>query len=211
MEGTTRIAIIGGTGKVGRYLAKKAVENGFKVRMLVRNPDKVAFRDEKIEIISGDAQNLQSIRTLLEGCSIVINTLGQPVKEMPIYSSVTQTIITTMKEYRISRYIGVTGASLTLKSDNKSFINTIGAKAFEILFPKMMKDKRNELDLLINSDIDWTIVRLPFVGEGPETSIIKEHLTDMPGRNISNADIARFLISQINEKKYIRKTPFISN
>lgn len=33
----------------------------------------------------------------------------------------------------------------------------------ELLFPKMMTDKRKELHILANSEIDWTLVRLPFV------------------------------------------------
>ncbi|WP_327856555.1 NAD(P)H-binding protein [Aeribacillus composti] len=76
----------------------------------------------------------------------------------------------------------------------------------ELLFPKMMTDKRKELHILANSEIDWTLVRLPFVVEGSETGNIKESLTDMPGIKISNTDIARFIIDQIHEKK-----PFISS
>ncbi len=211
MEDSCRIAIIGGTGKVGYYIAKKALENGFRVRMLVRNPVKLAYNDNRIEIVKGDAQNIDSIRLLLKDCHIVINTLGQPVKDVPIYSSVTANVLSLMKEFAIKRYIGVTGASLNIKGDSKKMINRIGAKIFEVLFPKMMIDKKKELSILLKSDIKWTLVRLPFVIEGSETGVIKENLTDVPGTKITNADIAIFLINQVNDKKYIRKTPFISN
>jgi len=53
--------------------------------------------------------------------------------------------------------------SITIKGDNKKLINRIGAKMLELLFPKMMTDKRKELHILANSEIDWTLVRLPFV------------------------------------------------
>ncbi|MDR9797896.1 NAD(P)H-binding protein [Aeribacillus pallidus] len=42
---------MGGTGKVGRYIAKKALESGCQVRMLVRNPDKLAYRDDRIYLL----------------------------------------------------------------------------------------------------------------------------------------------------------------
>ena len=206
-----KIAIIGGTGKAGRYIAKKALETGFQVRMLVRNPDRLAYRDDRIEIIQGDAQNLDSIRSLLKDCHIVVNTLGQPVKELPIYSRVTELVLLTMDEFGIRRYIGVTGASLTINGDNKNRINRIGANIFEWLFPKMMTDKKKELDILVNSNADWTLLRLPFVVEGSETGNIKEHLSDMPGATITNADIAQFIIHQVTGQNYIRKAPFISN
>ncbi|WHX97965.1 NAD(P)H-binding protein [Neobacillus sp. DY30] len=211
MEKSLRIAILGGTGKVGRYIAEKALESGFQVRMLIRNLDKLAYFDNRIEIIKGDAQNIDSIRCLLKDCNIVINTLGQPVKDLPIYSSVTNNVLSIMNEFAIRRYIGVTGASLNIEGDNKKLINRIGAKIFEILFSKMMIDKKKELSILINSNMDWTLVRLPFVIEGSETGNIKVNLSDMEGTRITNADIAKFIINQVSETKYIRKTPFISN
>lgn len=211
MEKSYKIAILGGTGKVGRYIAKKALERGFQVRMLVRNPDKLEGSDSRIEIIKGDAQNIDTIRFLLKDCNIVINTLGQPVKDLPLYSSITNNVLLIMNEFGIRRYIGVTGASLNIRGDNKKLLNKIGAKIFEILFPKMMNDKKKELNILINSDIEWTLVRLPFVIEGSGTGHIKENLTDMAGTKITNADIAKFIINEVNNKKYVRKTPFIFN
>ena len=211
MEKFNRIAIIGGTGKVGRHLAMKALDSDYQVRMLVRNPEKLTNYDNRIEILKGDAQDINSISSLLKNCNIVINAFGQPVKELPAYSRLTNNILSIMKEYEMNRYIGVTGASLTIKGDNKSWLNRLGAKMFELLFPKMMKDKKMEHHTLLNSDIEWTLVRLPFVVEDSETGIIKENLTDTPGTKITNADIASFLINQVNDRKYIRKTPFISN
>lgn len=76
MEHPDRIAIIGGTGKVGRYIAKKTLESGCQVRMLVGNPDKLAYRDDRIELIRGDVQNINFIRILLKDYNIVINTFG---------------------------------------------------------------------------------------------------------------------------------------
>jgi putative NADH-flavin reductase len=206
-----KIAIVGGNGKVGKHIAKIALESGFQVRQLVRNPTKGSYDHSKIEIVKGDARNIKSIQAFLEGCHIVINTLGQPIKEEPIYSTVTSSIITTMNELGIRRYIGVTGASLDVHGDKKSMVNTIGAKIFKFLFSKMIMDKEKELEILKNSDLDWTLVRLPFVVEGPQTGYIKENTKDVPGTKIMNTDIAHFLIQQIHDNKYLLKTPFIAN
>jgi putative NADH-flavin reductase len=35
-----KIAIVGGNGKEGKHIAKIAIESGFQVRQLVRNPTK---------------------------------------------------------------------------------------------------------------------------------------------------------------------------
>lgn len=212
MGNTKRIAIIGGTGKVGRHIAAKALQNGYQVRMLVRNPSKLTYNDERIEIVVGDVQNLDALHTLLKGCQVVINTFGQPVNDMPIYSKVTENILEVMKAFHIERYIGVTGGSLTIIGDKKSFINRIGAKLFEILYSKMIADKKKEWQLLHqNKLINWTLIRLPFISESLEVSYIKESLVDMPGTKITNQDIATFITHQIEDQKYFHQAPFISN
>lgn len=38
MDNPYKIAVIGGTGKVGRYIASESLKNGYQIRMLVRNP-----------------------------------------------------------------------------------------------------------------------------------------------------------------------------
>ena len=47
----------------------------------------------------------------------------------------------------------------------------------------MMQDKYKELQIIQNSEVDWTIVRLPFVIEGNGIGNIKESLVDMPNQN----------------------------
>lgn len=211
MDNSSKIAIIGGTGKVGRHIAARAIEKGYHVRMLVRNPEKVLYKNNKIEIVKGQVQEIESIRELLKDCQVVINTFGQPPKEGPIYSKVTATIFNVMKDLNISRYIGVSGGSLTIKEDKKSMINRFGAKMFEVIFPQMMKDKKLEWELLLNNkQIKWTLLRLPFVKDSLTSNQLKENLTDMPGTKITNLDIATFIIDHIDNAKYVHKTPFIS-
>ena len=66
--------------------------------------------------------------------------------------------------------------------DQKSIKNKIGARLFALFFSKMIIDKRRELKILEKSQVDWTLVRLPFVREGKEKGEIKENELDMPGR-----------------------------
>ncbi|OHX31129.1 NAD(P)H-binding protein [Bacillus mycoides] len=211
MGNSRKIAVIGGTGKVGRYIASEALKNDYQVRMLVRNPKKLKCNDDKIKVVTGSVENIDTIRQLLEGCQIVVNSFGQPMRDTPMYSKVTRDILKVMKEKDIRRYIGVTGASLNIVGDKKSLLNKIGAKMFEVFFSKMMKDKKEELDILLeNKNLDWTLIRLPFVKEGLEVRTVKESLANMPGIIISNKEIANFIVSQIDNKTYIHKTPFIA-
>ncbi|PEA21175.1 NADH-flavin reductase [Bacillus cereus] len=211
MENTNKIAILGANGKVGKFLVNQALEKGYQVRILTRNSKNMTITNKNIEPISGDARDLSAIQELLQGCKAVINAVGQPKNESYIFSTVTEHILKVMKEYEMKRYILIPGGSLNVKGDQKGIINKIGANLFRLFFPKMMQDKYKELQIIQSSEVDWTIVRLPFVIEGNGTGDIKESLVDMPGIKIQNGDIAPFVIKQINSETYVGKCPLISN
>ncbi|EEM89632.1 NADH-flavin reductase [Bacillus thuringiensis serovar vazensis] len=211
MESTNKIAILGANGKAGKILVNEALEKGYQVKILTRNSTNTEKINENIETIIGDARNFSTIQDLLQGCSAVINAVGQPKNESYIFSTVTKHILEAMKESKIKRYILISGGSLNVTGDQKGIVNKIGATLFKLFLPKMMQDKYKELQIIQNSEVDWTIVRLPFVIEGNGIGNIKESLVDMPGIKIQNGDIAPFVIKQINSDRYVGKCPFISN
>ncbi|PEU16674.1 MULTISPECIES: SDR family oxidoreductase [unclassified Bacillus (in: firmicutes)] len=211
MQIINKIAIIGANGKAGKYLVNQALQEGYFVRVLTRNPEKFKQSHEHLDVIKGDARDVSAIRQLLQGCNGVINAVGQPKKEAYIFSTVTNHILEIMEEYKIKRYILVSGGSLDVQGEQKSLLNRIGAMLFRLFLSDMMKDKFKELHLIQNSNVNWTIVRLPFVVEGEGSSKVKESLVDLPGIKIQNGDIAPFIIKQMNDDTYNRKCPFISN
>ncbi|MFJ8238692.1 SDR family oxidoreductase [Bacillus tropicus] len=211
MESTNKIAILGANGKAGKFLVNEALEKGYQVKILTRNSNNIKITNENLEIINGDARDFSSIRKLLKGCRAVINAVGQPKNESYIFSTVTKHILEAMKEFEVKRYILISGCSLNVTGDQKRIVNKIGATLFKVVLSKMMQDKYKELQTIQDSDVDWTIVRLPFVMEGKGIGKIKESLVDMPGMKIRNSDIAPFVIKEINSERYIGKCPFISN
>ncbi len=78
-------------------------------------------------------------------------------------------------------------------------------------YPKTTADKQKEFELLSESDIDWTLVRLPLIEMTDEKSEWKASLEDCLGEKISATDLADFLIGQLFEEAYIKKAPFIAN
>ncbi|MGN4896106.1 SDR family oxidoreductase [Bacillus cereus group sp. MYBK14-3] len=211
MESTNKIAILGANGKAGKFLVKEALDKGYQVKILTRTSNNIKITNENLEIINGDARDFASIRKLLKGCRAVINAVGQPKNESYIFSTVTKHILEVMKQFEIKRYILISGGSLDVTGDQKGIINKIGATLFKAFLSKMMQDKYKELQTIQGSDVDWTIVRLPFVMEGKSIGNIKESLVDMPGIKIQNSDIAPFVIKQINSERYVGNCPFISN
>ncbi len=214
MNQSKLIAVIGGTGSVGRYVVSCALHQGYRVRMLVRNVRSIQLPPEmaaRLTVIQGDAMQFDSLRELLSGCSAVINTFGRPPQEQPLYSVVTRRVLEEMERAGIRRYVGVTGLSLKLQGDHKSFGGRVVSRMLRSLHPQFAQDRLLELNVLENSSADWTLVRLPVVKEGQGGCEVKSDPERMTGNRIYNGDVARFLVGQIDEDEYVRRCPFIGS
>lgn len=69
-----QVLVVGGTGTLGRQIAKKALEEGHSVRCMVRSPRKAAFLQEwGCELTRGDLLEPASLAYALEGQEAVID------------------------------------------------------------------------------------------------------------------------------------------
>lgn len=212
MEHTAKIAVIGGTGKSGKYLVKQLLGQGFHFKMLVRNPDNFQINNSLVEVIKGNANDYESVRSLLTGCQAVISTLGlgQPPSETSIFSQATTHIIRAMNECGVRRYIVITGLNVATDFDNKSPKTKFATDWMFANYPKTTADKQTEYNILLESNVDWTLVRLPLIEQTDVSGDIIISLEDCPGDKISAADLAIFLISQLSDSTYSKKSPFIA-
>jgi uncharacterized protein YbjT (DUF2867 family) len=69
-----KILIVGATGTLGRQIARQAIDKGYQVRCLVRNPNKALFLQEwGAEIVKGDLCKSQTLPSSLEGIDVIID------------------------------------------------------------------------------------------------------------------------------------------
>ena len=213
MNRKIKIAVIGGTGKSGKYLVKQLIEQGFHLKILLRNPDNFQINSSLVEVVKGDVTNSNAVSTLIDGCQAVISTLGMgiPASEPTIFSQSTTNIIQAMNEHKVHRYIVTTGLNVDTPLDNKSPKTLFGTDWMRKNFPISTANKQTEFDILSNSEVDWTLVRLPLIEQTDESGEIIVSLEDCPGDKISATDLAKFLIKQLSTDTFVRKAPFIAS
>jgi putative NADH-flavin reductase len=208
------IALIGATGKAGRYLLPKLISKGYTIHVLVRNPERLAISHPAIvKIITGDAVEQESIAALIKGTDAVVSTLGMgiPPSEPTIFGKATRMIIQTMNLVGIKRYITTTGLNVDTPFDKKGEATTAATKWMYTNFPKSTADRQLEYELLVESKIDWTLVRLPLIELDAMESEVNVSLEDCRGMNIKAGSLAAFLANQLEDDTYVNASPFLAN
>ncbi|HEY6914050.1 MAG TPA: NAD(P)H-binding protein [Paludibacter sp.] len=213
MKQKIKIAVIGGTGKSGKYLVEQLVDQGFQLKMLIRNPANFQATGSLIEVIEGNVADYNSVYSLIEGCHAVISTLGLgiPASEPTIFSRSTSNVIKAMAECNVQRYIVTTGLNVDTPFDKKSGKTSFGTDWMKKTYPVSTADKQLEYEILAGSTVDWTLVRLPMIELTERRYPVDVSLEDCAGDKISATDLAHFLIEQLSSEAFVRKSPFLYN
>jgi putative NADH-flavin reductase len=213
-QGKIKVALIGGTGKAGRYLLQQLISEGYSIRVLIRDQERFAIKHSAIDkIVVGDVSQSECIESIIDGCKAVISTLGLGIPPSPptIFSLATNNIIKAMNLAAISRYILITGLNVDTAADKKGPVTKLATEWMYTNYPKSTGDKQLEYELLLESNLDWTLVRLPLIEETKIKNEIKVSISDCPGDRISATSLAVFLTEQLNSTAYIKQSPFIAN
>lgn len=213
MKNHIKIAVIGGSGKSGKYLVEELLNKGFQFKLLLRNPDKLQVEHQAVEIVKGDVATYDSVRQLVEGCNAVISTLGLgiPASEPTIFTQSSRNVIRAMAECNIKRYIVTTGLNVNSPFDRKGEASSLATNWMKTNFPASTENKQEEYQILYDSKVDWTLVRLPLIELSQEKGDISLSLEDCPGERIRARDLASFLVEQLFDERYIRSAPFIAS
>jgi putative NADH-flavin reductase len=214
MTQKTIIAVIGGGGRTGQYVVGQLLEKGFQLKLLLRNPQDFHIESSSIEIIKGDVLDPAAVSSLIEGCDAVISTVGQRRDEPLVSSQATLNILSAIRMSEQSgrqiRYILVAGLNVDTPFDKKGEETQMATEWMKINFPAIHDDRQKTYRILSESNLNWILVRVPFIEFTGERAAVRADLKDSPGKKISAADIAGFLIGQLSDDAYLRKAPFIA-
>ena len=210
MKNIQKVAVLGGGGRTGNYLVNQLLKEGFSVKLLLRHPENFSIQNNQIEIIKGDALDLESIKSLLKDCQAVLSTIGQRKDEPLVASAATKNILQVMNDYGIQRYVLLAGLNIETPFDKKSTKTQMATDWMKTNFPIIQEDRQKAYDFLVESKIEWTQVRVPFIEFTDVSSEISISVEDCLGDKISAFDIATFMIQEMATSKFSRKSPFIS-
>ena len=201
-----RIVIFGATGGTGQELVKQALEQNYTVTAFLRNPEKLKFTTKDLLISKGNVLNAQDVEGAVKNQDVVICSLGVPAKDKTtLRADGTANIIKAMEDNKVSRFICQT--SLGYGDSEEVLPWHMKYIIVPFILKNAFKDHALQESKIEKSRLDWTIVRPGNMTNGKKTGQFKEGFdsTEKIKLKISRADVAHFMLSQIEKSNYIHK------
>jgi putative NADH-flavin reductase len=211
-----KLTIFGATGGSGKQLIEQALAGGNEVYAFARNPSKLTMRHEHLTLVQGELHDKVNIEHAVNGADAVISLLGPRLGEdfkSKALTQGTQNIITAMKKFGVRRLIVASTPSAGAPSD----LPDLKFKILVFLIKSMMRPAYEEIvnvaQVVRDSDLDWTIVRVSALNNNPKSSKVRIGYlgTGKVGVRLSRADMTCFILDELKNAKYNRQMPAISN
>jgi putative NADH-flavin reductase len=203
----TRVLIVGATGGTGHRLVEQALERGFWVTALVRNPQKLQLEHQRLTVIKGDVLDAVSLDAAMLGQEAVLSTLGHKRYLYPnrILSEGTRSVLRAMETHGVRRLVCVTSLGIGDSAGRLGVIYTF--LVIPLILPFYFWDKTRQEQAVAGSTSDWTIVRPGALTNGVKRGIVQHggHVGSLIRTvSVSRADVAAFMIDQLASSAYLR-------
>lgn len=216
-DNNMKIAIFGATGIVGKSIVSEALKQGHQVTALTRDASKITLKDARLKVVEGDVTDRITIRQVLEGQEAVIQTLGIGGKgdggRTTFVSEVNSLIMEEMERMNIHRLVAI---SVIGAGDSLLFLPWIYRKCILPLFQRwfipIIEDKNRMESQILQSRMDWTVIRCTTVQNKPAMGKVNATLDGRGVKfTITAPDMAAFFIEELGSRQFLRKMPTISN
>ena len=212
-----KVIIFGATGYSGRAILSEAIKQGHEVTILVRDASKVQSKHKNLMGVEGNVLNPETVAMVLQNQEVVIQCLGVggkgDGKPTTFISDATKVIVEEMQKQKIKRLIAMS---------NVGAGNSIAFQPWfftQIILPYFMKwlkviiDDKNRMEpIIMNSHLDWTIVRCPNIVDKPAKG---DCLATLDGKglklSVTLSDLSKFMVDQLTQAIFIKQAPSVSN
>ncbi|MBU5348244.1 NAD(P)-dependent oxidoreductase [Paenibacillus lautus] len=154
-----KIAIIGATGGTGRKVMERALELGHEVVAVARRPE-VIPPAERLIIRQGDVFDEPGMAKAIADTDAVISCIGSPSNFSPgtVMSEGIPNILAACQWTGIKRLVMQSGINLS-NGKELSVVNRWAVSMMRRIYWKAIEDKAIAEHAVIQSELDWVIVR----------------------------------------------------
>lgn len=205
-----RLALLGGSGRIGNHVLNWALSAGHEVTALARDPRSLPAAPG-VTVIVGQATDAAAVADVAAGADAVVSALGPRGAKTPaLLASAGRGLVAAMDKAGVRRLVCVSAAGAFIDGDPDT-----GALIKFILprvLAKQFADVREMESAVSASDLDWTLVRASRLVNAPQTGRYRVR-PDFPpagGRTIARSDVAHFIAAALTDESWVRARPALA-
>lgn len=206
-----KVLIFGASGATGRRLLEAALRHGHTVTAFVRNP--ATFHpDSAVNVFTGDVGDCHAVARAVPGHEAVLCALGAatPLRRDPTLVAGVRHITASMIESDVHRLVYLSFLGVPTGRHQLSALGRYVVAP--ILLRNVVADHAQKEEIIRSNGLGWTIVRPPRLTNGPRTGAYR-HGEDIKARQviprISRADVADFMLAQLDDPTYLHRAPAV--
>jgi len=208
------LVIFGATGGTGRALVEQALDQGHTVTAFVRKASRMRVKHRRLKLAIGDVLNYATVEAAIAGQDAVLSALGHKrwLIKTSILSRGTRNIVAAMAKCRVRRFVCETSLGVGDSRGRLGILYTFFLIPLLLYF--YFQDKELQEKCIMQSSLDWIIVRPAALTNGKQTGVVREG-KDIGSllftHRISRADVASFMLSELRDDRYLKDTPGVES
>ena len=203
-----RLTVFGATGGTGRQVVQQALSAGHEVTAVVRDAHGLARSNERPAVVVADVVDPSAIESAIKDSDAVISALG-PRRGGPstICSAAAVSIVTAMRAVDVTRLVAISAAPVAPNDPGDQLLYRLVLRpVLRRVLAATYADLAVMERTIMDSGLDWTIVRPPRLTDRPHTGKYRvAHGHNVPGgASISRADLADALLAALADERAVR-------
>jgi putative NADH-flavin reductase len=208
-----RLLVLGATGGTGRLLVDQALEQGHTVTVLVRDPTRLGVTSDRLRVITGDvARDDNALADAMRDQDAVISALGvgKSFKSNDLIGTTMPRVISAMQKHGVRRLIHTSAFGVGETTHEIPLLPKLFTKT---LLKDVYRDKEAGDKAIHASSLDWTIVYPTGLSDRAGSGRYRagEHIPLRGFPTIARADLAAFLLSQMDDGRFVGRNVFITS
>jgi putative NADH-flavin reductase len=205
-----KVLVIGAAGKTGRAVVERSVKQGHQVTAFIHSEG--GYDVPGVEVRVGDANDMATMEGAVLGQDAVIDAVGgkSPYKRTTLETGVAASVVGAMHRHGVRRLVAVSMFGAGDSAANAPFYMKMLLATF---LRGEVPDKSKKESTISGSELDWVIVRPPFLTEKPATGDVHVYPADSRDKphSITRSDLAAFMVAQLTSDDYLGKAVTIAN
>lgn len=210
-----KITVFGARGELGQLVINEALARGWDVVAFVQSRSAIRISSNRLRVVSGSLEDEATMEKAVKGSKAVISLLI-PVgtsRRMPVSTAVAR-VVAAMQKNKVNRLVCLGTVSVKDPNDRFSLPFALAVFMRKASLPFSYADAVRIGAAVRESGLAWTIVRIASLTNRQQTGEMRVGFVgrgDARYAAASTGGLARLLIDQVEDDRFLEAAPVVSD